>query len=81
MKKIQKVIESCNDCEFALVYERNGSQALICAGVEIDNETTTDPFLILCADKVKHYKNEIPSECPLENYEPKNNANENRNQN
>lgn len=71
MKKIQKVIGSCHDCEFAHVYERNGHQALICGGVEIDDERSTKPFLIFCADQVKHYEVEIPNECPLENYEPK----------
>ncbi|PDS24667.1 hypothetical protein [Flavobacterium branchiophilum] len=70
MKKIQKTIDNCQDCEFSLIYEHKGSQALICGGVQFDEDRTRE-FLILIADNVKHYKSEIPNNCPLENYEPK----------
>jgi hypothetical protein len=71
MIKIQKVIDSCHKCEFSLVYERQGSQALICGGVDINDDLTSDTFLLLVADNVKHYEVKIPNNCPLETYEPK----------
>jgi hypothetical protein len=72
MKKIQKVISTCHECEFSHVYtHQKGSQALICGGIEINDEERSEPFLLEIAPNVKHYEVLIPENCPLETYEPK----------
>ncbi len=71
MKKIQKTIDNCQECEFSHVYERSGTQVLICGGVDIDDQVSSREFLILLATNVNHYESEIPNNCPLETYEPK----------
>lgn len=74
MKKIQKIIETCNDCQFMKVF--NGltggtTKASLCLFGYLDNhEKPIDSFLLDIKD---NGSNEIliPDNCPLENYEPK----------
>ncbi|MEG2510419.1 MAG: hypothetical protein RSA74_13305 [Chryseobacterium sp.] len=73
--KIQKLINSCSDCEFAKEYQEvsgNTSFVLICNYEEDENENfIKNPFLIdQSHSKIKQYHTvEIPKQCPLEDYE------------
>jgi hypothetical protein len=48
------------------------TEALICTGVEINEEESTEPFLIIMDSHPKNYRNDIPVNCPLEDYEGRN---------
>lgn len=72
MKKIENVIEKCNDCkhcEFLKQENGNGFYAAIC-GWENEEDLAT-PFIIdTDSASLKHYNLEIPRNCPLETYKP-----------
>lgn len=71
MKKIQKIIETCHDCEYMKVF--NGmtggrTNASICMFSYLsEDENKAEPFLI---DICENGSNEmpIPQNCPLEDY-------------
>jgi hypothetical protein len=73
MRKIQKVIDSCYDCEFKHVFtgiNSSSAKAHICRHVKIIDEDETEhsePFLL---DVCDNGSNElpIPPNCPLEDY-------------
>jgi hypothetical protein len=73
MKKIQKVIESCYDCEFRHVFSGGSggsSKAHICRHIKIidqDKVEDSDPFLLDVCDNGSHNL-PIPKNCPLEDY-------------
>jgi hypothetical protein len=72
MKKTQKVIESCYDCEFRHVFlGRNvASKAHICRHIKIidkDEDEHTNPILLDVCDNGSH-ELPIPQNCPLEDY-------------
>ncbi len=75
MKKIQKVIDSCYDCEFRRVFlgEKGGSsKAHICRHTIIIDEFEcrvehSAPFLLDVCDNGSN-KLPIPQNCPLEDY-------------
>jgi hypothetical protein len=68
MKKIAKIIEECIDCEncvfaYSVHKEHNFS---ICS------HPAQPPFILNhSSDDPKHYKLEIPNNCPLEDYDTK----------
>ena len=73
MKKIQKVIESCYDCEFRHVFtgiNSSSSKAHICRHIEIIDQHEvkhSEPFLLdVCDNGSNHLP--IPQNCPLEDY-------------
>ena len=74
--KIQKVIESCYDCEFRHVFHGMSggtSKAHICRHILIIDKYEvehSEPFLL---DVCDNGSNElpIPENCPLEDYQPK----------
>jgi len=72
MKKIQKIIDSCYDCEFRHVFARaTGGQAKahLCVPPNWLDETevNTEPFLLdLCENGSNALP--IPDNCPLETY-------------
>ena len=73
MKKIQKVIETCYECEFRSIF--NGmaggqTKAHICVYAH-NSEEDLEPFLLdLCSNGSNALP--IPDNCPLEDYtEPK----------
>lgn len=73
-KKIMKIIEDCSDCEFSKEYQEcngNTSFVLICNyEVENDEKIEKNPFLLhQSSQKPRHYRIEIPNNCPLEDYE------------
>lgn len=70
MKKIEKVIEKCNDCQHCILLinqSTNHSSGAICA-----NELLEKEFLLVYSDNEKNvvraYNIEIPNNCPLETY-------------
>lgn len=73
MKKIQKVIDSCYDCEFRHVFSREtggSSKAHICRHTIIVDEYEVEhsaPFLLDVCDNGSN-KLPIPKNCPLEDY-------------
>jgi hypothetical protein len=73
--KIQKLINSCSNCEFAREYKEGGSTeyVLICKAEVIKNDETTecDSFLITSASEPikRRFNIGIPNNCPLETYE------------
>ena len=70
MKKIQKVIDSCHDCEFKHLYRNNDKgQAHICRHTTIidDEAIPSPPFLLDVCDNGSNYL-PIPENCPLEDY-------------
>ena len=73
MAKIQKVIETCYDCEFCKKFlgGTGGSiKAHLCVYYPADEEKEFTPFLV---DYCTNGSNEIPipDNCPLEDYKPK----------
>lgn len=71
-QKIQRIITSCNECDHSMLFESEFTKALICTGIEINEEESSEPFLIIMDSHPKHYKNDIPVNCPLEDYEGRN---------
>ncbi|MBA4133372.1 MAG: hypothetical protein C0525_01480 [Flavobacterium sp.] len=75
--KIQQIISSCNDCKFATEYKSTKDSydyALMChclTGIGEDIEVE-EVFLITTAREpiLKSFKVDIPSNCPLKDYEP-----------
>lgn len=70
MKKIEKIVELCNDCVHCLLLKSdltNHNSAAICT-----NKNAKEPFLLMCSDLEKNVKSsyqlEIPANCPLEDY-------------
>lgn len=66
MKKIHKVIDSCNDCENCkfLTYQRdNFTFYNVC-----DKEGHEPFFLLKHTSKSNSVTIQIPNNCPLENY-------------
>lgn len=76
MKKTQKVIDSCNDCEFRHIsrgLNESSSKAHIwhiCRHILIIDEEEiehSEPFLLDVCDNGSNYL-PIPENCPLEDY-------------
>lgn len=69
--KIENIINSCNECRHKrTLREENGNTfySLIC-NYQIDSENEFEPFLIsFSSSHPKHFANEIPPNCPLEDY-------------
>lgn len=75
--KIEQIISSCNDCKFATEYKSTKDSydyALMChSQTGIGEDTVVEEvFLITTARNpiLKQFKVEIPSNCPLKDYEP-----------
>lgn len=72
MKKIENVIEKCNDCkhcQFLQELKGNTFFAAICTWN--DEEKEIPPFIIqTSSESPKHFYLGIPENCPLETYEP-----------
>ena len=74
MKKIQKIIDNCYDCEFRHVYiggTGGHSKAHICRHVKkIDEDEVqrSEPFLLDVCDDNGSHELPIPKNCPLEDY-------------
>ncbi len=74
MKKIHKVIETCNDCENCKLFKSdnsNYSSVSICTAVE------GEEFVLVYSEAEKNvlnaYHHNIPNNCPLETYTNENN--------
>jgi hypothetical protein len=70
MKKIQKVIESCYECEFRSVYAKNSSKAHICKYSFLNKDEEIEYLEPLLLDVCDNGSNAlpIPKNCPLEDY-------------
>lgn len=73
MKKIENVIEKCNDCkhcEFLKQENGNGFYAAICSWENL--KADAPPIIIdTASDSLRKYALEIPRNCPLETYKPR----------
>ena len=74
--KIQKLINTCSDCEFAIEYRQANMEseyALICRAEITENDETKvcDSFMLTTANEPikKRFKISIPNKCPLLDYE------------
>jgi hypothetical protein len=73
MKKIENIIDSCNQCKHckAMVSEKSNSfYAAICNyQSEFDEEKEVPPMVLhTSTDSSKNYCLDIPDNCPLETY-------------
>ncbi|MHA3045979.1 hypothetical protein JSO59_001220 [Riemerella anatipestifer] len=77
MKKIEKIVDSCNDCRFAKEFESincNTDFVLICTRfdeIEEDLQVSHQKSFMLAraSRKIKGYIGvDIPDNCPLEDY-------------
>jgi hypothetical protein len=71
MKKIQKVIETCHDCEFCkkFQYVRNDYTSVHVCTFEADEAAPeAEPFLLNLSTSKGTYSLLIPDNCPLEDY-------------
>lgn len=74
MRKIQKVIDTCYDCEFRHVYIGGAgghSKAHICRHVKIIDEDAaehSEPFILDVFENNGSNELPIPKKCPLEDY-------------
>ena len=74
MKKIQKLISSCHDCEFCKKITSstaNNEKVTLCDFELVENEERIDehvPFLLNYTKYGGTYSLDIPDNCPLEDY-------------
>lgn len=74
MRKIEKIVETCNECVHCRLVKSdsdNHNSATICT-----NENAETPFLLMYSNTDRNvltsYDLKIPDNCPLEDYQPKN---------
>lgn len=76
-RKIEKVIDSCYDCNHMSVFSTTTSKAYICLHAHSDNEYhnhDSEPILLdVCSNGTNALP--IPDNCPLEDYLPIKNPN------
>ncbi|WP_163401479.1 hypothetical protein [Flavobacterium fluviatile] len=72
MRKIQKVIDTCYDCEFCQQFKKTkneSTKAFICLFEADESTIKHQPFLLdVCENGSNHI--DIPDNCPLETYKP-----------
>ena len=70
MKKIENVIEKCNDCKHCQFLQEEKGNTFFAAICSWENEEVLAPPFIIgtSSASLKQYNLEIPRNCPLEIY-------------
>lgn len=71
--KVMKVITTCSDCEHKRDLVEIGGNTFyssVCAFAEDIRDDDSEPFMVFYAtEHPKHYRIDIPDNCPLDDYE------------